>query len=300
MKWFIPSWNGDIRVESQGDGESTVLKAFSPTPAELEVLEKFGAHCVKEGWVESWRKRWGKEVSITIDAPFATVGAVAAQYMRPGAAVLTGISLRDGRIETYEGPPVVLEQKVAEAAAEGATAAVTVKRPTPCCPACIPGSVAPASEVLLSFLSPEEHAMWAEYRAIIVTGGLTGHRYLLAHRHSDIGQKLGRICFDLDSREIVHFHDWSVPPEEEVLAAKLILESRELWLRNEATLHTLAITTALIEQYQIFKNPFGDWRDGVDDATFCEGFWRSYAAGKGVKIEDRVWKETPVPEALWR
>ena len=34
---------------------------------------------------------------------------------------------------------------------------------------------------------------------------------------------------------MLHFHDNSVPPEEEVLAAKLILEHREPWLRNEAT-----------------------------------------------------------------
>ena len=44
-----------------------------------------------------------------------------------------------------------------------------------------------------------------------------------------------KICYDIDDRCVLHFHDWTVPPEEEVLATKLILEHREAWLRNEAT-----------------------------------------------------------------
>ena len=54
-----------------------------------------------------------------------------------------------------------------------------------------------------------------------------------------------------------------MPPEEEVLAAKLILEHREPWLRNEATClqqtkdgkwHDLGFLR--------YKNPFGDASDG--------------------------------------
>jgi hypothetical protein len=144
--------------------------------------------------------------------------------------------------------------------------AASVRRPTPCCPVCEVGSVAPASEVLLAFLSDEEHETWARDRAIVVTGGLTGHRYVLAHRRSVVAACITKMCFDLDDGRILHFHDNSVPPEEEVLAAKLILEHREPWLRNEATL--------LGGGDMQFKNPFGDLSDGTESTFLVSAIGR--------------------------
>jgi len=162
------------------------------------------------------------------------------------------------------------EQKEAEAKAKASAAlaksepkaAATVRRPTPSCPQCQVGAIQPASEVLLSFLNEEEHESWSRGRFLIVEGGLSGHRYLLAHRHSTLAAKIGRVCFDLDARCVVHFHDWRVPPEEEILAAKLILEHREPWLRNEATMFQRT------DNAIVFKNPFGDIGDGLEDAAF--------------------------------
>lgn len=73
--------------------------------------------------------------------------------------------------------------------------------------------------------------------------------------------RVGRVCFDLDDGEVVHFHDRTVPPEEEILAAKLVLENREPWLRNEATIFG-------VKERLRFKNPFGDAADGIWDADF--------------------------------
>jgi hypothetical protein len=288
MKWFIPSWNGDIRVEPAG--ENTKLTVYAPTPNEIEKLETIGQHAVVEKWINKWRKRWGKETELELSAPFETVGAYVASVLRPEDAVMTALRFRDGHVETVQGPAAVLEKKVAEAK-EDAEVAATVKRPTPCCPRCIPGSVVPASEVLLSFLTPEEHSTWAEHRAIIVRGGLTGHRYILAHRHSALAHEMGRICFDLDTPSIVHFHDWSVPPEEEILAAKLILEHREPWLRNEATLNHFLVADDL-ERNLVFKNPFGDGQDGVMDAHMCWG------VGVGFGFKDRI-ETSRVPENFY-
>lgn len=147
-----------------------------------------------------------------------------------------------------------------------AKAAATVKRPTPCCPRCIHGSVGPAREVLLAFLDEHEHETWAQDRTLVVEGGLSGHRYLLAHRHTPTARRIGRVCFDLDDEAVVHFHDWTVPPEEEILAAKLILEHREPWLRNEATMFQGGTDR--------FKNPFGDINDGVPDSDFVHDLGR--------------------------
>jgi len=141
---------------------------------------------------------------------------------------------------------------------------------TPSCPQCQPGAIAPASEVLLSFLSESQHDDWARSRFIVAQGGLSGHNYLIAHRHTRLAQHVGRICYDLDARCVVHFHDWRVPPEEEVLAAKLILESRfEPWLRNEATMLGCWDNSTLV-----FKNPFGDGLDGVIDAQLTQQIGR--------------------------
>jgi hypothetical protein len=233
MKWFIPTWNGDLRLEPAAEGK-TLLTVLEPTAAEKEDLVRLGQALEREGWLESaWRKRWGKKVEVTLNASLEKVGPLATEVLRHGPAVLTAVTFQGGRVETTTGPREELEKL---AAAPGGEAAATVKRPTPCCPRCIPGAVEPATEALLAFLTPEQHESWARQRVIPVVGGLSGHEYLLGHRHGALARRHGRICIDLDDNVVLHFHDWTVPPEEEVLAAKLILEHREPWLRNEATL----------------------------------------------------------------
>ncbi len=100
-----------------------------------------------------------------------------------------------------------------------------------------------------------------------MTGHLSGPRYILAHRHSAHALNFGRICYDTDDECVVHFHDWTVPPEEEVLAAKLLLEHREPWVRNEASC-LVGTAWGNFERgfSDVFKNPFGDINDGAWDA----------------------------------
>jgi len=279
MKWYIPAWNGDLRLlphEKEPETKTTLL-IEKPTADEVRALTEMGEHFQKEGWVEGWDplakssvgfRAWlfgDSTVRLTINAPLSKVGPVAASVMKTGPAVLTALKFANGRIETSSeglaGMQAIAESAEAAPAENPAEAVVTVSRPTPCCPQCIPGSVEMASEVLLSFLNEEEHRMWADKRQIVITGGLSGHRYLLAHRHSPDAQKIGRVCYDLDAEAVVHFHQWTVPPEEEILAAKLILEHREPWLRNEATL--FGASSNVLK----FKNPFGDILDGTKDAT---------------------------------
>lgn len=149
-------------------------------------------------------------------------------------------------------------------------AATTVKRPTTCCPESIPGVIEPAQEVLLQFCDAEQREQWLRERRLVARGGLTGHRYLIAHRHTDTAIKMGKCSWDLDDDAVMHFHDWTVPPEEEVLAAKLILEHREPWLRNEAT--------CLGGHGQRFKNPFGNGGDGTHDAGFTSAMGQYFRA----------------------
>ena len=311
MRWYRPSWNGDLRLVDRADGR-TVIYAARPTASERETLAAFLAEARKLRWTRNKLlalRPDGYEIEEEVgvlDAPVSVTGPVFARIAQPGAAVVTAVRMVDGRVEVVDNADSAAVVAVAEKAATGEKAAAsapqtyrdpapgaktrpkaepkpkpkenkpkeskekkeavaaTLHRPTPCCPSCMEGSIEPAREVLLSFLDDEEHESWARNRTIVVQGGLSGHRYLIAHRHSDAAKRIGRICYDLDDWCVVHFHDWSVPPEEEVLAAKIILEHREPWLRNEATV--------LCAGTDVYKNPFGGCRDGVEDSLFAAGF----------------------------
>lgn len=306
MRWFIPSWNGDMRlVPHDKDPQRTLMLIEKPTLNEQTAVNRIGEECRKNGWIKKWEvfepkegffspNSWEFEINATLEQ----LAPIVATIMRPGPAVLTAIKFTNDEVITCSGgraelqqfveaayrsapavlpaPPETPAVAVAAAAAVEAKpeepkkeelakpeAAATVKRHTPCCPSCVSGSIAPATEVLLAFLNEEEHRAWAKKRSIIVQGGLSGCRYRLSHRHSRQAQLDGRICYDFDTGCVVHFHDWTVPPEEEVLAAKLILEHREPWLRNEATMFEASGSD---RKNMVFKNPFGDIMDGVEDS----------------------------------
>ncbi len=269
--WYVPSWNGDFRLTPGDDETTSKLLVMAPTPHERQLLAAFLAIARK--------KKWTKEKlaqddaidtrTIVLEAPLTKVGPALVKIAKPADRTLTAVSFRDGKLEVAETGAI--ETVIAQAGPE--SKAVSVARPTPCCPSCIPGSVEAASDVLQSFLTPQEHADWATHRAIMVRGGRSGHRYLIAHRHSRTAVLNQKICYDVDDHCVLHFHDWTVPPEEEVLATKIILEHREAWLRNEATVlqqdsrgvwHDLGFSR--------YKNPFGDANEGRADAALTAAF----------------------------
>jgi hypothetical protein len=266
--WYVPSWHGDFRlVAGDADGTSKLL-VMQPTPHEVQLLNGFLS--------KAHKKKWTKELlsdddtndtrTIVLKAPITKTGPLLVRATKPADRTLTAVSFKDGRLEVAETGS--LETIVTKAAEDKEAKAVSVSRPTPCCPRCEVGAIAPARDVLLAFLSDQEHADWADHRAIMVRGGLSGHRYLLAHRHSPTAARLGKICYDLDDHFVLHFHDASVPPEEEVLAAKLILEHREPWLRNEATVLQQGNDGGWVDLgFLRYKNPFGDAGDGREDAA---------------------------------
>jgi len=302
MKWYVPSWNGDIRFESTGD--NTVVTIIAPTKAEIAKLVVMERVFFANGWLKGplWDPAGDAAAQVRIiEASLLDVGKRIVDGYTQGAAVLTAIRFEDGgvtAIEAGEGfwrkigealhlaGSTVREAEDIRAAGDEtmdtvatspepakpskskkkpeAEVAATVRKPTSCCPDCVIAPIEPAREVLFEFLTQAERDEWNNDHAIVVTGGLTGHRYLLAHRSSRWAAKHTKICHDLDDDVTLHFHDTSIPPEEEVLAAKLILEHREPWLRHEATF--FGRTDIL------FENPFGDWSDGTRSAGLTSGF----------------------------
>jgi hypothetical protein len=273
MRWYFPSWNGDVRIEPvDGDPEQCFIVVIEPTPAELRALAKLKEAFGKKTWLKkSWLShdqdfwvprnyREGVAQKTLIQAPLAKVAPLVVKLLKTGKQTLSAVVLKDGKVETVQGDDMKTLEPLAAKAETGGKAAATVKRPTPSCPNCFVDACAPATEVLLDFLSNAQHEDWKRHRAIVVEGGITGNRYLLSHRSGPHAARQGRICYDMDSQCVVHFHDQRVPPEEEVLAAKLILEHAEPWLRNEATM--LGYRGG-----DVFKNPFGDAGDGIWDSS---------------------------------
>ncbi len=290
-----------LTIEKPTALEKRVLAKLAVTFIEKKWIRAVDAVRMRDpsGW---------RTTKVTIGAPITEVGPHAASIIKPGQNVITAVRFKDGKIEVSETstvsegeaaahpyrdaepnkdeekpkepalPPkpkeadTPTEESKALAKKKDAEAAATVKRPTPCCPDCFidPDETnKPATEVLLAFLNEEEHASWAKHRFIVVNGGITGHRYRIAHRHSAIAVEQTRLCWDLDDDALMHFHDNSVPPSEEVLATMLILKFREPWLRNEATTFDgVGGTAGPWRDRQRFKNPFGDGGDGVMDSSW--------------------------------
>lgn len=285
--WYVPSWHGDFRLEKKGN-KGCLLTVVKPTPHEKKVLKQFMKIARERGWTdEDETAATAEDAEIVLKSQVADAGREIVNLYLPADRSITAVRYADGRLEVADAAGSwELIQKAEKEAETAATSeekpskkkrpsdaqfsedqekktepvAASVKRPTPSCPQCMEGAIEPATEVLLSFLTPEQHDDWMRKRAIMVEGGLTGHRYVIAHRHSELARQWGRIAKDVDDDGIMHFYDMSVPPEEEVLAAKLVLEHREPWLRNRST--------CLGGFFRdVFTNPLGhEWLDGVETA----------------------------------
>ena len=231
--WYIPSFAGDFRFEAKGKAQTT-LTVEKPSLAEQEALKRFFKAALKKHWVS----KANIEGAITLDAPLAEAGAEMASILNfKRAGVLTALKFENGKVEATEiidadGLPRWM-RKLEEKAKKTAEVAATVARPTLSCPECSgkPEGDRKACDVLWALLDIDQRKEWLKGRRFTAFGNLTGHAYDIAPRDTETAGKRGRICFDLDDRVILHNYNLAVPPEEEALAAKLILEHRENWLR---------------------------------------------------------------------
>ena len=182
--WYSPSWSGDFRLVANTDDPTTSqLIIIDPTAHERTLLAAFLDVARRRKWTTAQLPDGPIATHvIALQATVAKAGPALVRATKPAKRTLTAVTFKDGHVETAE--TAQLEALAEQAAADPQAAAASVARPTPCCPQCEPGAIAPARDVLLEFLTPTQHADWAAHRAITVVGGLSGHRYLLAHRHT--------------------------------------------------------------------------------------------------------------------
>lgn len=263
MRWFWPSWSGDWRLESVADHPNRcTLTIVAPTPAEVELLGRFLQKARSKGWVAPHIGfNTDGEVKIDVDAPLAKAGRILLGKKPRG--VLTAVKSVAGAITAYD------DAGKAEEAAGGkdAAAATSVKRPTLCCPVPVPGPDVRANEVLEAFCTRRQWAEWQAEGLLHCTGSLSGRRYEIAHRHHPAAIQRRKVIWDAEGQYVLHAHATNLPPPEEVLVMKLVLEHREAWIRNPSGIFAM--------HEPVYDHPFMDDREQYRDGLAAASIMRS-------------------------
>lgn len=261
--WHFTSWSGDFRLEADGT-EKSVLTVVSPTPAEIERLGRFLKKARAKGWISQHVGFVPNgEVRIAVDAPLAKAGRILLGEKPKG--ILTAVRSTNGHVSAVTDGDV--EHAEAEVGKKDTAAAASVRRPTLCCPHPQPGPDVRASEVLQAFCTPRQWEEWERSGMVHCYGSLSGRLYEIAHRHHPLSIERTKIVWDVEGGYVMHAYDWSVPPAEEVLVMKLVLEHAEHWIRNQSG--------HFFGQPPTYPDPFmpedQQSMDGLADAAFVRG-----------------------------
>ena len=257
---YVPSYYGDLRVLRLTD-KTCQLLVEQATADETLALQRLHKTALAAGWIPSSSEAFG--VLTALQAPLSQVANVLAKTLKPNRDLLSVVRFSDGGMaelpaaptQTPEPPagtetpadptsgastpttrmasPSSEEDKPEEKLAKKPKAAVTVAAPTRGCdvPVFTPAQLR-AREALCAFLTPAQVEDFIRYQAFMVTGGMTGHRYLVTSRHERTVER-GQL-FDLEEQRALCVHDWDIPAEEEMLAIALFvtLPGREHYVRT--------------------------------------------------------------------
>jgi len=271
MRWSFVSWCGDFRLEADGPDKCT-LTVEHPTPSEVERLGAFLKKARSKDWVE---QHVGfipdGKIVIPVAAPLVKAGRILLGERPKG--ILTAVVSKNGDVKAItDGDP---DKAAAAVADKDAKAAASVRRPTLCCPCPQPGPDVLATEVLHAFCTPRQRLEYDSQGLLHCYGNLSGRLYEIAHRHHPLAVERTKIIWDVEGQHILHAYDWSVPPAEEVLVMKLVLEHAEDWIRNPS-----GNLSCVHPQY---PNPFmgesEQMMDGIPDRRFMETLLGMLLAG---------------------
>lgn len=137
------------------------------------------------------------------------------KILKKNKSTITALKFKDGRIE--------LNEEIVEEAEKG----VTVEKPTRGCP--MPVSIAGeirASIVLKEFLSSQQNADFESHLQFISKGNYTGIPYLITSRWTKAVESWGQV-YDIVNKKIICASAYEIPPSEEMLSLKLMLERKE-------------------------------------------------------------------------
>lgn len=255
--WLIPSFHGDIKLESLKPNVTT-LHAYELTAWEEKAMETLRSKALSRGLFKSpwcteesfkpltnslYRTRDG--ITIELATSIGNVEKVLSKALRPERQLVKAMRFSDGKVSEIEGyrtpapgstelatekeivhqAEVVEEKKsLAEKIKE---VAVTVAEPVLGCPMPdFPQADIRASRVLETFLNEDQIRDYRKEGCFVSTGADTGHRYLICNREQPAVMRarlVGRQLFDLDLNRPICVHDWAVPPPEEMLSLHLCI-----------------------------------------------------------------------------
>lgn len=243
MTWYVPSFHGDIKLESKG-AEETLVTVYDLTPQEEEAMRALRASSLKFGWAKeadflpltSSAYRTSAKTEVTLKTGLPAVEDVLTRSHRAGRELIKVLKL-GGEISEVRKVPELAKENFSffsgweEAAAKGKKGkeakGATVAQPNKGCPMPdFPQADIRAARVLEEFLTPEQVRDYRRDGAFVSRGTDTGHRYLVCSRDRPEFMKTHmslRQLFDLDANVAVCVHDWAVPPAEEMLALHLCL-----------------------------------------------------------------------------
>ncbi len=168
-------------------------------------------------------------VTIHLDAKIEDVQKIIAKALKPERKLLTAVRFTDGRVEEVHSNVIPEKSRAIEKAKPEPAPAVatTVATPVRGCPMPdFPEADIRASRVLEHFLTAAQIEDYRRTGSFVTTGADTGHRYLVCNRERPRFMRDylgGRQLFNLDNKNPICIHDWSVPPPEEMLALHLHL-----------------------------------------------------------------------------
>lgn len=240
IKWYVPSFYGDIRLEAKD--KMTLLHAEALTPVEADALRKLrDEHTEPKLFDDIWAakeafNRAGIDgdigsayrspagpTEILLRAPVLKVERALTKLLKGERRIVRAVVYKTGP------EPEVVAVEQAEKREDKPKAGASVAQPVRGCP--IPDFETVnvrATRVLTEFLSPRQLADFERSQQFIVEGADTGRRYMLTSRNAGAAfQRAGRTSVrDLDRGMSLCVHDWSVPPAEELLAMLMCFKLR--------------------------------------------------------------------------
>lgn len=234
-RWFVPSFFGDVRLERAGD--TCVIVVQGLTDLERKGLAAFLPKAQSKGWIDKQVETIAKDGRFPVKGDIQAVGKLLAKFLKSSRQLVDVILFEDGTVKDVSDdspdktPPPASPPKVG----------ATVAAPTQGCPAPdFPAMDVRATEVLLSFLNPQQADDWKKHQSFI-TVGASGARYAITSRHA-VDKLRGtvykpgfeRTFYCLDDRQAFCVHDWAVPAAEEVLTMHLMAQTPhgERYLRH--------------------------------------------------------------------
>jgi hypothetical protein len=223
--WFIPTFYGDIRLEAKDDS-SCVMITTNMTPTEKEAVEKLIAQAEKKKWKPTLTPTASAsaDTRMELTAPIAKVSRALAKLLKPDRTIVSAVMFSDGTMEEIRESQSDSSPKPEPKKKPKAAASVGV--PTRGCPAPdFSSAEIRARDVLRMFLDADQLADFNRHNRFVSVGATTGNRYMVTSRHAkDQLAQFTRTLYDLERKEPLCVHDWSVPAAEEMLALHMLLQ----------------------------------------------------------------------------